>query len=36
MALDIGGGVGSQAGFAVQEPLNSSSATQQWEIVPAH
>jgi arabinogalactan endo-1,4-beta-galactosidase len=36
MALDLNGGTGAQAGFAVQEPLNSSSTTQQWQIVPVH
>lgn len=34
IALDINGGVGAQAGFAVQEPSNSGTATQQWAIVP--
>ena len=34
--LDMNGGVGEQAGFAVQEPQNSSSMTQQWQIVPVH
>jgi arabinogalactan endo-1,4-beta-galactosidase len=36
MALDINGGVGAQAGFAVQEPLKSASTTQQWQIIPVH
>jgi arabinogalactan endo-1,4-beta-galactosidase len=34
LVLDMHGGVGVQAGFAVQEPQNNSSATQQWQIVP--
>jgi len=36
LVLDMNGGVGEQAGFAVQEPQNSSSTTQQWQIVPVH
>jgi arabinogalactan endo-1,4-beta-galactosidase len=36
LALDMNGGVGAQAGFAVQEPQNSSGTTQQWQIVPVH
>jgi arabinogalactan endo-1,4-beta-galactosidase len=36
LVLDMNGGVGAQAGFAVQEPQNSSSTTQQWQIVPVH
>jgi arabinogalactan endo-1,4-beta-galactosidase len=36
LALDMNGGVGAQAGFAVQEPQNSSRTTQQWQIVPVH
>jgi arabinogalactan endo-1,4-beta-galactosidase len=36
LVVDMNGGVGAQAGFAVQEPLNSSSLTQQWQIVPVH
>jgi hypothetical protein len=36
LVVDMNGGVGEQAGFAVQEPQNSSSITQQWQIVPAH
>jgi len=36
LVLDMAGGVGAQSGFAVQEPQNSNSATQQWQIVPAH
>ena len=36
MVLDMNGGVGAQAGFAVQEPQNSSSFTQQWQIVPVY
>jgi arabinogalactan endo-1,4-beta-galactosidase len=36
LALDMNGGVGEQAGFAVQEPQNSRSTTQQWQIVPVH
>jgi arabinogalactan endo-1,4-beta-galactosidase len=35
LVLDMNGGVGEQAGFAVQEPQNSST-TQQWQIVPVH
>jgi arabinogalactan endo-1,4-beta-galactosidase len=36
LVLDMHGGVGAQSGYAVQEPLNSSSPTQQWQIVPFH
>jgi hypothetical protein len=36
LVLDMNGGVGAQAGFAVQEPQNSSSMTQRWQIVPVH
>jgi arabinogalactan endo-1,4-beta-galactosidase len=36
LVLDMNGGAGAQAGFAVQEPQNSASATQQWQIVPVH
>jgi arabinogalactan endo-1,4-beta-galactosidase len=36
LVLDMNGGAGAQAGFAVQEPQNSSSTTQQWQIVPVH
>ncbi|MGA3024800.1 MAG: RICIN domain-containing protein [Bryobacteraceae bacterium] len=36
LVLDMNGGAGAQAGFAVQEPQNNSSATQQWQIVPVH
>ena len=36
LALDMNGGVGAQAGFAVQEPQSSSALTQQWQIVPVH
>jgi hypothetical protein len=36
LVLDMNGGVGAQAGFAVQEPQNSSSLTQQWQIVLVH
>jgi hypothetical protein len=36
LVLDLNGGVGAQAGFAVQEPQDNSSATQQWQIVPVH
>jgi hypothetical protein len=35
MALDMSGGVGALAGFAVQEPL-SGTPTQQWQILPVH
>jgi arabinogalactan endo-1,4-beta-galactosidase len=36
LVLDMRGGVGAQAGFAVQEPQNSGRTTQQWQIVPVH
>ncbi|MGD0361988.1 MAG: glycosyl hydrolase 53 family protein [Bryobacteraceae bacterium] len=36
LVLDMAGGSGSAAGFAVVEPQDSSSATQQWQIVPVH
>ncbi|MGA2739076.1 MAG: RICIN domain-containing protein [Bryobacteraceae bacterium] len=36
LVLDMNGGAGAQAGFAVQEPQNNNSATQQWQIVPVH
>ena len=36
LVLDIGGGLGAQAGFAVQEPQHGNSTTQQWQIVPVH
>jgi arabinogalactan endo-1,4-beta-galactosidase len=36
LVLDMNGGVGAQAGFAVQEPQSSSAMTQQWQIVPVH
>jgi arabinogalactan endo-1,4-beta-galactosidase len=36
LVLDMNGGAGEQAGFAVQEPQNSSSTTQEWQIVPVH
>jgi arabinogalactan endo-1,4-beta-galactosidase len=36
LALDMNGGTGAQAGFAVQEPVSSGATTQQWLIVPAH
>src|SRR5580704_7836761 len=36
LALDMNGGTGAQMGFAVQEPINSSATTQQWQIVPVH
>jgi Ricin-type beta-trefoil lectin domain-like len=36
MVLDMNGGVGAQGGFAVQEPQNSSSFTQQWQIIPVY
>jgi hypothetical protein len=35
LVLDMNGGVGAQAGFAVQEPRDNST-TQQWQIVPVH
>jgi hypothetical protein len=36
LVLDMNGGAGERAGFAVQEPQNSSSMTRQWQIVPVH
>jgi arabinogalactan endo-1,4-beta-galactosidase len=36
LALDMNGGTGAQAGFAVQEPVTSSATTQQWQLVPVH
>jgi hypothetical protein len=36
LALDMNGGVGAQAGFAVQEPQSASATTQQWQIIPVH
>ncbi|MGC9947289.1 MAG: RICIN domain-containing protein [Bryobacteraceae bacterium] len=36
LVLDMNGGAGAQTGFAVQEPQNNNSATQQWQIVPVH
>jgi arabinogalactan endo-1,4-beta-galactosidase len=36
LVLDMNGGVGAQAGFAVQEPQSSAALTQQWQIVPVH
>jgi hypothetical protein len=36
LVLDMNGGAGEQAGFAVQEPQNSSSTTQEWQIVPVY
>jgi arabinogalactan endo-1,4-beta-galactosidase len=36
LVLDMNGGAGAQAGFAVQEPQNNNGATQQWQIVPVH
>ncbi len=36
MVLDMSGGAGAQAGFAVQEPEDTDGATQQWQIVPVH
>ena len=36
LVLDINGGAGAQAGFAVQEPQTGNSTTQQWQIVPVH
>jgi hypothetical protein len=36
LVLDMNGGTGAQAGFAVQEPQNNDSLTQQWQIVPVH
>ena len=36
MAIDMNGGMSAQAGFAVQEPVSSSAATQQWQIVSVH
>jgi arabinogalactan endo-1,4-beta-galactosidase len=36
LVLDTNGGTGTQAGFVVQEAQNSTSQTQQWQIVPVH
>jgi arabinogalactan endo-1,4-beta-galactosidase len=36
LALDMNGGTGAQAGFAVQEAVSSGAATQQWQLVPVH
>jgi arabinogalactan endo-1,4-beta-galactosidase len=36
LVLDMNGGTGAEAGFAVQEPQNNNSATGQWQIVPVH
>ena len=36
LVLDMNGGVGTQSGFAVQEPQNGNSGSQQWQIVPVH
>lgn len=36
LVLDMNGGVGAQAGFAVQEPQSSGALTQQWQIVPVY
>src|ERR1022692_2692775 len=36
LVLDMNGGSGADAGFAVQEPQNNNSATEQWQIVPVH
>lgn len=36
LVLDMNGGAGAQAGFAVQEPQSSGASTQQWLIVPVH
>jgi arabinogalactan endo-1,4-beta-galactosidase len=36
LVLDMNGGVGAEAGFAVQEPQSSSAFSQQWQIVPVH
>jgi len=36
LVLDMNGGAGAQAGFAVQEPQDENSPTQQWQIVPVH
>src|ERR1039458_841646 len=33
LVLDMNGGTGGEAGFAVQEPQNNNSATGQWQIV---
>jgi arabinogalactan endo-1,4-beta-galactosidase len=35
MAMDMSGGVGALAGFAVQESMTSS-PTQQWQMFPVH
>jgi uncharacterized repeat protein (TIGR01451 family) len=36
LVLDMNGGVGTQAGFAVQEPQSATAMTQQWQIIPVH
>ncbi len=36
LVLDMNGGSGADAGFAVQEPQDNNSATEQWQIVPVH
>jgi arabinogalactan endo-1,4-beta-galactosidase len=36
LVLDMNGGVGALAGFAVQEPQSASALTQQWQIIPVH
>jgi len=36
LVLDMDGGAGAQAGFAVQEPQSGNKATQQWQIVPVY
>jgi arabinogalactan endo-1,4-beta-galactosidase len=36
LALDMNGGTGALAGFAVQETVSSGAATQQWQIVTVH
>jgi len=36
LGLDMSGGLGAQAGFAVQEPQSASATTQQWQLVAVH
>jgi len=36
LVMDTAGGTGEQTGFVVQEAQNSTTQTQQWQIVPVH
>jgi hypothetical protein len=36
LVIDTAGGTGAQTGFVVQETQNSTTQTQQWQIVPVH